>query len=80
MTLEEFWEQIGAIVTEYKNCDMCPVKVFADETGTELICCDLGNDCADSLMMLHKKLQEEEWLKVDIGLIAAKEKVRTEFP
>jgi hypothetical protein len=57
MTKQEFWEQIGAIVMECKNCDMCPVKIFADETGTELICCDLGNDCADSLMMLHRRLE-----------------------
>jgi hypothetical protein len=56
MTKQEFWEQISS---ECKNCDMCPVKIFADETGTELICCDLGNDCADSLMMLHKRLERE---------------------
>ncbi len=60
MTIDEFWEQIGATVTYCKNCDMCPVKIFADETGTELICCDIGNDCTYSLMMLHKKLQKEE--------------------
>jgi hypothetical protein len=57
MTIKEFWEQIGA---NCKNCDMCPVKIFADETGTELICCDLGNDCADSLMMLLRRL-ERAW-------------------
>jgi hypothetical protein len=65
MTIKEFWEQIDVAVTHCHNCDMCPIKIFADETGTELICCDLGNDCADSLMMLHKKLQEEEWQKMD---------------
>jgi hypothetical protein len=42
--------------------------------------CDRVGDCADGLMMLHKKLQEEERQKIDIGLTAAKEKVRTEFP
>lgn len=56
MTLEEFWEQISA---ECKNCDMCPVKIFADETGTELICCDIGNDCTHSFIILYKKLQKE---------------------
>lgn len=58
MTIEEFWEQIDVAVTHCHNCDICPVKIFADETGTELICCDMGNDCADSLIMLHKKLQK----------------------
>jgi hypothetical protein len=58
MTIKEFWDQIGATVTYCKNCDMCPVKIFADETGTELICCD--NDCANSLMMLLRRL-ERAW-------------------
>lgn len=56
MTLEEFWEQISA---ECKDCDMCPVKIFANETGKELICCDIGNDCTHSLIILYKKLQKE---------------------
>ena len=56
MTLEEFWKQISA---ECKNCDMCPVKIFANETDTELICCDIGNDCTHSLIILYKKLQKE---------------------
>ena len=56
MTLEEFWEQISA---ECKDCEMCPVKIFANETGKELICCDIGNDCTYSLIILYKKLQKE---------------------
>lgn len=44
---------------ECKDCDMCPVKIFANETGTERICCDKGNDCTHSLIILHKKLQKE---------------------
>lgn len=56
MTLEEFWEQISA---ECKDCDMCPVQIFANETGKELICCDIGNDCTHSLIILYKKLQKE---------------------
>jgi hypothetical protein len=27
--------------------------------------CDRVNDCADGLMMLHRKLQEEERQKID---------------
>ena len=60
MKLEEFWEQISVAVGYCNTCDVCPVKIFANETDTEFICCDSNCDCADGLMMLHKKLQEEE--------------------
>jgi hypothetical protein len=64
---------------DYGECDVCPVNEYAHETNTERMC-EKVCDCADGLMMLHKKLQEEEWQKMDIGLTAAKEKVRAEFP
>ena len=78
MTIDRFWQGIAGAI----RCDdlsMCPCKEYAKETNTERMC-DKVCDCADGLMMLHKKLQEEERQKMDIGLTAAKEKVRTEFP
>lgn len=58
MTIDVFWQRIeGAI-----RCDdlsMCPVKEYAKETNTERMC-DRAGDCADGLMLLHRKLQEEE--------------------
>jgi hypothetical protein len=77
MTIDVFWHWIENVIMS--ECDECPVNEYAKETNTERMC-DRVCDCADGLMMLHKKLQEEEWLKVDIGLTAAKKKVRTEFP
>jgi hypothetical protein len=69
MTKQEFWKMIGYVFENYNitcaNCPACGDKVY---------------DCADGLMMLHKKLESEERQKMDIGLTAAKEKVRTEFP
>lgn len=79
MTIDVFWEHIETVIKNTDRCGVCPVQEYADETKTERIC-DKVCGCADGLMMLHNKLQEEEWLQVDIGLIAAKEKVRTEFP
>jgi hypothetical protein len=64
---------------DYGECDVCPVNEYAKETQTVRMC-DKVCDCADGLMMLHRKLQEEERQKMDIGLTAAKGKVRTEFP
>jgi hypothetical protein len=40
------------------------VHEYAKETNTERMCDHVG-DCADGLMMLHKKLQEEEREKQD---------------
>jgi hypothetical protein len=65
MTIEEFWKQISVAIEYCNTCDICPVKIFANETGTEFICCDMNCDCADGLKMLHKKLQEEEREKQD---------------
>jgi hypothetical protein len=79
MTLDVFWQRIESAIMDYGECDVCPVNEYAKETKTVRMC-ERVCDCADGLMMLHKKLQEEEWLKVNIGLIAAKKKVRTEFP
>jgi hypothetical protein len=65
MTIDVFWQRIeGAI-----RCDdlsMCPVKEYAKETNTERMCDHVG-DCADGLMMLHKKLQSEERQKMERG-------------
>lgn len=79
MTIDVFWQRIESAIYDYGECAVCPVNEYAHETNTERMCDKVG-DCADGLMMLHKKLQEEERQKIDIGLIAAKEKVRTEFP
>jgi len=59
MTIEEFWKLIEDKILTYGECDGCPVNSYAVETNTGLIC-ERAGDCADSLMMLHKKLQEEE--------------------
>jgi hypothetical protein len=67
MTLDVFWERIEtalALAVNRSNCDICPVQQYAKETNTERICDKVG-DCADGLMMLHKKLQEEERQKMD---------------
>ena len=79
MTIDVFWQRIETAIGNWSDCDICPVHEYANETNTERICDKVG-DCADGLMMLHKKLQEEERQMMDIGLTAAKEKVRTEFP
>jgi hypothetical protein len=72
MTIDVFWERIEAIVA-YGDCGICPVLEYAKETNTERMC-EKVCDCADGLKMLHKMLEEEEWQ------IAAKKKVREEFP
>jgi hypothetical protein len=77
MTLDKFWHRIAVSISG--KCGACPVNEYARETNTERMC-DKVYDCADGLMMLHKMLESEERQKMDIGLTAAKEKVRTEFP
>lgn len=64
MTLDHFWLRIETAIMEYGSCDICPVYRYAKETNTERIC-DKVCDCADGLMMLHKKLQEEEREKME---------------
>jgi len=79
MTIDVFWQRIETAIGNWSDCDICPVHEYAKETNTERMCDRVG-DCADGLMMLHKKLESAERQKMDIGLTAAKEKVRTEFP
>ena len=64
MTLDVFWQRIETAIGNWSDCDICPVHEYAKETNTERICDKVG-DCADGLMMLHKKLQEEERQKMD---------------
>jgi hypothetical protein len=59
MTLGVFWQRLEVAVGDCGGCHMCPVKEYAHETNTERMC-DKVCDCADGLMMLHRKLQEEE--------------------
>ena len=77
MTIDVFWQQIAEAING--ECDECPVFQYAVKTNTKRMC-DLVCVCAEGLMALHEKLQKEERQKMDIGLAAAKEKVRTEFP
>lgn len=63
MTIDVFWQRIEAIVA-YGDCGICPVLEYANETNTERICDKVG-DCADGLMMLHKKLESEERQKME---------------
>ena len=79
MTIDVFWQRIESAIMDYGECDVCPVNEYAKETKTVRMC-ERVCDCADGLMMLHKKLQDEERLEMDIGLTAAKGKVRNEFP
>jgi hypothetical protein len=58
MTVDVFWQRIEAIVV-YGDCGICPVLEYAKEMNTERMCDKVG-DCADGLMMLHKKLESEE--------------------
>jgi len=59
MTLGVFWQRLETAVGDYGDCHMCPVKEYAEETNTERMC-DRACDCADGLMLLHKKLESEE--------------------
>ena len=62
MTIDVFWQRIEEAING--ECDECPVNEYANETNTERMC-DKVCDCADGLMMLHKKLQEEERQKME---------------
>ena len=64
MTIDVFWQRIENAIMDYGECDVCPVNEYAKETQTVRMCDRVG-DCADGLMMLHKKLQEEERQKMD---------------
>jgi hypothetical protein len=68
MTLDVFWQRIEIAIGNWSNCDICLVQEYAKETNTERMC-DRVDDCADGLMMLHKKLhkklQEEERQKME---------------
>ncbi|SFA76312.1 hypothetical protein SAMN05216587_101662 [Selenomonas ruminantium] len=64
MTIDVFWQQIETAIREHEDCSACPVKQHAEETNSEPMC-DMVNDCADGLMMLHKKLQDEERQKME---------------
>jgi hypothetical protein len=67
MMLDVFWERIEtalALAVNRSNCDICPVQQYAKETNTERMCDRVG-DCADGLMMLHKKLESEERQKME---------------
>ena len=64
MTLGVFWQRIETAIGNWSDCAICPVNEYARETNTERMCDRVG-DCADGLMMLHKKLQEEERQKID---------------
>lgn len=64
MTIDVFWERMGTAISSCGDCSICPVHEYANETNTERICDKVG-DCADGLMMLHKKLKEEEREKQD---------------
>lgn len=56
MTLDVFWQRIECAIMDYGECDVCPVKEYADETGNRF--CDSCGDCADGLKMLHKHLEQ----------------------
>jgi hypothetical protein len=62
MTLDKFWYRIAVSISG--KCGVCPVNEYAKEINTERMC-DKVCDCADGLMMLHRKLQEEERQKMD---------------
>jgi hypothetical protein len=64
MTIDVFWQRIERAIYDSDECDVCPVKEYANETNTERMC-DRVCDCADGLMMLHRKLQEEERQKME---------------
>ena len=64
MTLGVFWQRLEVAVGDCGGCDICPVQEYAKETNTERMCDRVG-DCADGLMMLHKKLYAAERQKMD---------------
>jgi hypothetical protein len=62
MTLDKFWHRIAVSISG--KCGACPVNEYARGTNTERMC-DKVCDCADGLMMLHRKLQDEERQKME---------------
>jgi hypothetical protein len=64
MTLDVFWQRIETAIMDSGECGVCPVLEYAIEINTEPLC-DKVCDCADGLMMLHRKLQEAEREKID---------------
>lgn len=64
MTLDVFWEHMGTAISNYGGCDICPVHEYAVKTNTNEYCYEVGG-CAGGLMMLHKKLQNGEHLRVE---------------
>ena len=62
MTIDVFWQRIEEAING--ECDECPCNEYAKETNTERMCDRVG-DCADGLMMLHKKLYAAERQKMD---------------
>lgn len=64
VTIDVFWQRIESAICDFGECAVCPVNEYTKETNTQRICDRVG-DCADGLMMLHKKLQEEERQKMD---------------
>ena len=59
MTIDVFWERIEVAMQKCGSCDICPVYRYAKVTSTERMCVKT-RDCADGLMMLHKKLEERK--------------------
>lgn len=64
MTINVFWQRIETAIGNWSDCDICPVQEYAKETCTDRMC-DKVCDCADGLMMLHKRLQSGERVKID---------------
>ena len=62
VTIDAFWQQIAEAING--ECDECPVYQYAVKTNTKRMC-DLVCVCAEGLMALHEKLQEEEREKQD---------------
>ena len=58
MTLDVFWERIETAIGNWSDCDICPVKEYADETNTELLC-NRYCDCAEGLKALCRKLERD---------------------
>jgi hypothetical protein len=59
VNLDVFWQRIESAIYDFGECAVCPVNEYANETNTQRMC-DRVCDCADGLMMLHKKLESEE--------------------
>jgi hypothetical protein len=64
MTIDVFWQRIESAIMDSSECAVCPVNEYAKETKTVRMC-ERVCDCADGLMMLHRKLQDEERQKME---------------